>query len=71
MIDTIDNITFCEIEKFAKGLQGCFTKHRKHSSNEITKIEMDFANKIIDLHLELVRLRWEQGCQEMAEAHNE
>jgi hypothetical protein len=71
MENTLSNETFCEIEKFAKELQECFKNYRKNHSDRFSDIVLDYVNKIINIHLDLTRLKFERGCNEMARAYKE
>jgi len=71
MENTLNNEAFCEIEKFARELQICFRNYRKNHPDNFSDIVLDYVNKIIDIHVDLARLKFEQGCEEMARAYGE
>jgi hypothetical protein len=47
---------FMELEKFANGLQNTFRAYLKNHSDELTKIFVDYACKVVDIRLDLARI---------------
>jgi len=59
-----------ELQKFAEGLKEVFTNFAKNKHDGITTICMDYACKIIDLHLQLKEVEVDQELVDMEKSYN-
>lgn len=71
MENTLSNEQYLEIEKFAKDLQICFQNYRKNHPDSFSDIVLNYVDTVISIHLDLARIRFERGCNEMARAYGE
>ena len=70
-MEELDNNQILAIEEFAKGLQECFVnKKNAPADNKLMSIAMDYVLKVIDIHLELARLKLARYAYKMEEAMN-
>lgn len=51
---------YLAIEKFAYNLKECFSSKKESFKDPLSSVMLDYAIKIIDLHLDLKRLELEQ-----------
>ena len=64
-----DQIT--AIEDFARGLSESFASYRKNHSDKLSDIVLEYVNKIIEIHLDLARIKFDRGVLAMAKAYGE
>ena len=64
-----DQIT--AIKDFARGLQESFASYRKNHSDKLSDIVLEYVNKIIEIHLDLARIKFDRGVLTMAKAYGE
>jgi len=59
-MNEITNEELIAIESFAQGLKKCFESKNEIFKDPIASVILDYAIKVIDIHLDLKRLEFEQ-----------
>jgi len=64
MNEELSHQEFIAIEEFAKDLKECFSNKLK-DGDEFTRILMNYAIQIIDIHLSLAQIKFERWANNM------
>ncbi len=58
------------VEEFARGLRECYNNKLKNG-DEMTRILMNYAIQILDIHLSLAQIKFERWENNFARAHGQ
>lgn len=58
------------IEEFAKDLQENFANYRKNHPDNLSDIVLEYVNKVIDIHIELAKIKFERFALNQEEVLN-
>ena len=69
----MNNNEYLKIEKFVEGLRKCYSSKLEGVSNEATIVRttLNYCLEVLDLHLDLARLEFEQDANQMAADYGE